>query len=973
MKKKKQTRFILPMLFVILTVLLVTTGVSADRGEKKVLRVGDIGYEGFIDKQADGTYEGYGVSYLNRISQYTGWKYEYVSGTWEEILDMLERGEIDLVCTAQKTPERMERFDFSDVSIGSEKTVLYTTVGNQDIFYQDYGQMDGKTVAMFGGSFQNEEFQSYAQKHQIEYTAKMYETDQEVVNAVLNGDADMCVLGSLSIHTELKIVDSFSPQPFYIMTTKGNDRILEQLNSALEYITSSYPYFQTQLYQEYYAGKELGNGPLFTREESTYIEKAKTLTAACPENLYPLSYKDPETGQAKGILVDITRKIGEISGLKIDFMMVPMEQAEEDCLKENEADFAIGALVCRELQESEEYQASDIICSSDSFLITNTSENILEKEDYKIALMSVCERYPSLLPEELRSDQLIYLGTVEECLEAVKDGEADATLQNVYVASYYIQMPSYKKLSLSSLYSAKENSCLMLRADADRRLVSVINKSISSLNDETVNEVVSLYSLGQFYRESFLDWLYTYRYYLTAAAFLVILILGLTVKLYQKRVHVIIEHEEKEKYKKRSESDELTGLLRRRPFYRKGSDYLKKHENCDCWVIYLDIRNFKVLNDLFGAEEGDKLLKDMGDFIQRWCDEFDSLCSRFEADHFVVLTSESEERIEIFINDVCDRLTQYPLNIAIEGYCGLCFIADKETDINLWCDRAHIAAREIRDIHMKRMSFYDDFHRQRMVNEQIIVNEMENALRKRQFKVYLQPKYNMVSGEIIGAEALVRWIHPEKGMISPGEFIPVFEKNGFIGNLDFYMYEETCRLLHKWKEEGKKLLPVSVNLSRVGFYDVTLCERLCEIAEKYHVSTKLLELEVTESAYVQDSRNMMTALQKLRERGFKILMDDFGSGYSSLNMLKEAPIDEIKLDMRFLSASDPYDRAEKILGTVIAMGNEMGLSVLAEGVETREQVEMLTGDSCYKAQGFFYSRPVPVDEYEKMLDKEKLK
>lgn len=971
--KKRRVRVILSMLLVILAVLFAATGVSADRGENKILRVGDIGYEGFIDKQADGSYEGYGVSYLNRIARYTGWKYEYVSGTWEEILDMLERGEIDLICTAQKTPERMERFDFSDVSIGSEKTVLYTSAENEDVFYQDYGQMNGKTVAMLEGSFQNEEFQSYAEKHQIQYTAKMYQTDQEVVDAVLNGEADMCVLGSLSLHAELKILDSFSPQPFYIMTTKGNERILTQLNSALEYITSSYPYFQTQLYQEYYAGKELGNGPLFTREESTYIAKSKTLVAICPEDLYPLSYQDNQTGEAKGILVDLTRKIGEISGLKIDFMPLPLGEAVEENLEETGADFVIGALACRELQESEEYQMSDILFSNDSFLITDTDERVSGDEDFTIALMPICKRYPSLLSKELKTEQLLYLDSVKECLDAVKNGEADATLQNVYVASYYMQMPFYKQLSLSSLYSVKENSCLVMSAAADRRMVSVINKSIGSLNDEKVNEVVSLYALGQPYRRSFSDWLYTYRYQLAAAAFVVLLILWLTVKLYQKRVYMRVEHEEKEKYKKRSESDELTGLLRRRPFYRKGSDYLKSHENRDCWVLFLDVRNFKVLNDLYGAKEGDKLLKDMGGMIQRWCDEFDSLCSRFEADHFVVLTSESEERIEIFVNDVCDHLAQYPLNIAIEGYCGLCFITDKETDINLWCDRAHIAAREIRDIHMKRMSFYDDFHRQRMVHEQIIVNEMENALRKRQFKLYLQPKYNMVTGEIIGAEALVRWIHPEKGMISPGEFIPVFEKNGFIGKLDFYMFEETCRMLHKWKEEGKKLLPVSVNLSRIGFYNAELCERLCEIAEKYQVSTKYLELEVTESAYVQDSRNMMTALQKLREKGFRILMDDFGSGYSSLNMLKEAPIDEIKLDMRFLSDADPYDRAEKILGTVIAMGNEMGLSVLAEGVETREQVEMLIGDACYKAQGFFYSRPIPVDAYEKMLDKEKVK
>ena len=229
----------------------------------------------------------------------------------------------------------------------------------------------------------------------------------------------------------------------------------------------------------------------------------------------------------------------------------------------------------------------------------------------------------------------------------------------------------------------------------------------------------------------------------------------------------------------------------------------------------------------------------------------------------------------------------------------------------------------------------------------------------------------MCTDRVIGAEALVRWEHPEKGLLPPGIFIPVLEKNGYIAKVDLYIYEETCIFLKKCMDEGIPLHPVSVNLSRVGFYNPNLFQTLCEIAERYQIPRKYLELEITETAYATDSEMIFSVVEKLRQGGFRILMDDFGRGYSSLNMLKEAPVDEIKLDMRFLSAADPYGRAEEILHMIITMGNHMKLSIIAEGVETEQQKVMLQGFGCNKAQGYFYARPMREAEYTELLRKEK--
>ncbi|MBO5487678.1 MAG: EAL domain-containing protein, partial [Eubacterium sp.] len=258
-----------------------------------------------------------------------------------------------------------------------------------------------------------------------------------------------------------------------------------------------------------------------------------------------------------------------------------------------------------------------------------------------------------------------------------------------------------------------------------------------------------------------------------------------------------------------------------------------------------------------------------------------------------------------------------------------------------------------------------------MLHEQEIENDMERALEARQFSVYIQPKYDVRDAKIVGGEALVRWIHPSKGMVPPGDFISIFEKNGFIIRLDYYVWEETCKVLSELKKKGLGGKPVSINVSRAHFYGVDLQEKLQELIAKYELSPDELELEITETICAEDPDIIYKKIRELQEAGFKVAMDDFGSGYSSLNMLKEMPLDIIKMDLKFLDGGDNEEKSRNILQTLITLAQSLKLSVVVEGVETKEQTEFLQRIGSFYAQGYYFSRPVDCKTYEEMLTKDK--
>lgn len=412
--------------------------------------------------------------------------------------------------------------------------------------------------------------------------------------------------------------------------------------------------------------------------------------------------------------------------------------------------------------------------------------------------------------------------------------------------------------------------------------------------------------------------------------------------------------------------DELTGIYNKQAFYAKTKEMLLDNPDKNFDLLRINIERFKVLNDLFGESTGDKLLRYIGKFLK----EINlPLCvsGRLYADNFVVCYEAGKGDSRRMINTLQMVADSFAINNRTILSFGLYRIDDKTLPVSVMCDRANMALWKAKGNFKNPYCEYDEKMRQQVLKEQKIINAMEMAIQNKEFTLYLQPKYNIEKGTIIGAEALVRWISLENGFISPGDFIPVFENNGFVYEVDKFIWEESCRYLRKWLDEGREVHPISVNVSRIDLYDPKLVQHLVDLREKYQLPSQYLELEITESAYTEDPEQIITITRQLREAGFVILMDDFGTGYSSLNMLKDIQIDVLKLDMGFLKSSDYSAKGGNILTAILKMAESLKMQTIAEGVETKEQVEFLKSIGCKYVQGFYYSKPLPVDEFEKLI------
>ena len=423
--------------------------------------------------------------------------------------------------------------------------------------------------------------------------------------------------------------------------------------------------------------------------------------------------------------------------------------------------------------------------------------------------------------------------------------------------------------------------------------------------------------------------------------------------------------------KYRAEYDILTGIYNKTNMFQATSAMLERYPDRHFAFVRMDIEKFQLINSFFGMSAGDMLLKYIADLlICAVRNRSDVTFGRMDADIFCFCVSyeNTKELVESF-DKMRDILSRYPLDFDIVPIFGVYLIAGKKITPDHMYDRANLAAKHCKGNYIRNYAFYTRQMSQEIEKEQRIVNSMKSALENHEFVVFYQPKYGLSDNQIAGAEALVRWKHPERGMISPGEFIPVFERNGFILKLDQYVWEKTCKLLAKWRDEGRKIFPVSVNISRVSLYNPRIVEVISGLTEKYHIPPEWLQLELTESAYTANPKAIKEMMEQLQKKGFSILMDDFGSGYSSLNVLKDIDLDVLKIDMKFLSKGKDDGRGEKILAAVIQMAKALDMPVIAEGVEEKKQVQMLKRLGCNYIQGYYFAKPMPQEDYERLARK----
>lgn len=400
-------------------------------------------------------------------------------------------------------------------------------------------------------------------------------------------------------------------------------------------------------------------------------------------------------------------------------------------------------------------------------------------------------------------------------------------------------------------------------------------------------------------------------------------------------------------------------------FIRVAGEVVKKNPGAKYALIQFDVARFKVINELYGEAFGDELLNYFLESLKVICNE-DQLYARLTADVFMILVSyETNQDILDFIETLNSNLLGYK-DITYRLVYGVGFVEDFK-NLRKYGDRASTARQSIKNNALEYIKFYEEGLGSTLLKTKDVEDHMEKALQNREFIMYLQPKYSILHDKMVGAEALVRWIRPGKGIIPPAEFIPMFEKNGFVTKMDAFIWEEACRTVRSWMDKGIEPLPISVNVSRIHLKSGLFITTLNNLVEQYKIPKKCLEIEITETAEEEDAG---VGIDTLKENGFTLLMDDFGSGYSSLNTLKDTQFDVIKIDREFLQDFIGSKRGQTIVKHTIQMTRSIGLDLVAEGVETKEQAEFLSACGCDTAQGFYYAKPMTVDEFNALLEKQ---
>ncbi len=432
------------------------------------------------------------------------------------------------------------------------------------------------------------------------------------------------------------------------------------------------------------------------------------------------------------------------------------------------------------------------------------------------------------------------------------------------------------------------------------------------------------------------------------------------------RVRRLIELSEDRQIISATATDHLTGLFTTEYFYRYAEQWDKYHPDAMMDSLCIDINHFHVINERFGMTEGDHILQILADRLLEAFPPDDCLVCRKTADTFLIYCPHHDDYQNI-VNTIDSIVTDIAAGIKIR--IGVYPCCDKNLDIQSRFDRAKIAADKIRNNYTVPVNIFDEGLLESELYAEQLVEEFPAAIEEGQFQVYYQPKFNIVGDKPVlsSAEALVRWFHPEMGMISPGAFIPLFEDNGLITRLDEYVWSSAGKQIADWKKRLGVSVPVSVNLSRAEMYDPSLVSKLDKIIEENGLTTDDLYLEITESAYVRDSSEIVNVVSELQEHGFFIEMDDFGSGYSSLNMISELPIDALKLDMYFIKNAFSKSHNTKMISIVVDIADYLGVPVIAEGVETEEQYLAIKELGCSVIQGYYFSKPLPASEFEKFI------
>lgn len=952
---------ILKSLFFLCLLLCCFSLLSQPVRASEKIRIGYYEDGDYMSRNSNGNYVGFNFEYLQQIAKYTGWDYEIVDAkSFTAAINMLIAGEIDLLPGLYYTEERAQDILFPDSAMCNIYTTLNLRSDDTRYDYEDFTSFEGMKVGVIRDSVDAENFNTYCKTNNIKAEIFPYGETQDLLDALDDHTLDAIAITHLGKNSTYRSIAQFSPNPIYMAVSKKRTDLLTQLNATLNRIKLRDPNYDIKLYEKYFS-VSTAQEPVFTQSEKNFIRESSPINVVYSSNRTPLSYTNPATGQFSGVVADLFTIISDTTGLR--FSYIP---------KENYTDM-LGAVKDGSAQVIASV-ANDYLWSSQNHLSTTSYflrapvAMISANRQTDSPVLALAEG--SFLSEYIAGDnkdkKILYYDSVADCFEALANGDADITYSNTYIAEYLLSDPRYELFSIITMTNYSDEISIGLSSSSDPRLFSILDKVLQYTSNDEINELVLKNSLSS-HSVTWNDLLYQYPLQ-TMLLILFVFILVISVFSYI----LITKSRNHRKFEKIMYLDDLTNIWNLNKFRLETEQILWDPGNRSYAFIYADINQFKTINDTFGFAEGDQLLRDFANILRDNIQEGEC-CARVSADQFVLMLRYEDweqltERTKAMDQQMNRILVEANKTYRLIIIFGVYLTQDTDTqDVSQMLDLANYARRSAKITHKSLTIKYDENMRQDELNQRKLANVMHAALDHNEFIPYFQPKYNMADHTIIGSEALVRWIDSNKELKSPGSFIPFFEKNGFVVEIDLCIYTNVCRIIRSWIDRGIDVTPVSCNFSRLHFRNEDFPQTLCEIADRYQVPHEYLELEITESVVMENKERVLDYLNRLKKLNFLISIDDFGSGYSSLGMLQYLTVDVIKLDRSFLQEGIAKKRMRTIIQGIIKVIHGLNISIICEGVENKEQAEMLMEMGCHRAQGFYYARPMPLEEFEDLI------
>lgn len=951
------------LLCLILTVLMLPAASPAETGEKTV-RVG--WYDSaFNNKDALDRRSGYAYEYQMKIAAYTGWKYEYVEGSWPELLQMLIDGDIDLMSDVSYTPERAEIMLFPSLPMGAEEYYLFVSRENTEITAADYTTLNGKKVGVNKGSVQAGFYREWAAAHNVE---------SEIIEVTCGEDESLKMLEKGELDAYIT-VDSFTagiqeeperPIPicrigasdYYFAVSKSRPDLLTDLESAMNRIQEENRYYSQELFDRHLVTR--GANAFLTSEEKAWLEKHGPIRIGYQDNYLAFCAADPETGELTGALRDYLDNAAVcVVNTHIEFETVayPTAAATMDALKRGEIDCAFPAnLSVGDAEEMGLFMTPSLM-ETDLFAVVRQSDRQLfsGREYVVVAVNEGNPNYDSTLKDYYPSWRTVYYPTTADCLQAVSRGVADCVLISSY--RYNNIARECERLRLATVTTGKELKYCFAVATGNPELYSLLSKIADLVPKATVNTALSRY-MSEDAKTTLRDFISDNAWIIIPviiAILLVILFLMLQSMQTGRKAASLIQV---------TETDELTGLYNRDYFLAYAGQINREHPEKHMDAVVLNIDRFHAVNALNGRDFGDRVLRALGNEIRVAAEDAGGIAGRFEADRFDLYYPHCEDYQGLY-DRLQGKLNETAPAAGIRLRMGVMPWQQGLEAVQMF-DRARTACSMARDSYKEHLIVFDSRMQEREDYEQRLLNDLHRALNNYEFEVYYQPQYDIQSEppKLVSAEALVRWNHPELGLIPPNDFVPLFERSGKIGEVDRYVWGEAARQVARWRDLYGVTIPVSVNLSRVDVFDPALESALDRLLAYNDLGQGAIKLEVTESAYTGNADQVIRVVESLRRKGYIVEMDDFGSGYSSLNMLSAMPVDVLKMDRGFIRRIGEDEKDTHLVALILGIARSLKVPVVAEGVETEEQLKLLKKLGCPLVQGYYFSKPLPAREFE---------